>query len=231
MEGEYELKTMVIIGAGPGLGFSLAKTFGRNGFRIALVSRTQEKLDQYAKQLGKMGIEAQGFAADITNKMQLVRAFQEIKNTFGTIDVMEFSPHSGSATTTSVLETTDESAFHFFNNVVIGAINSARQVIPEMTERGEGALLFTSDLSAMSPSPMFGNSGIAMSGLRNYILSLHERLLPLGVFVGHLSISPLIKQGTSFDPDQVADAWYNLYNKKAEVEETFPKGIMQLLKM
>lgn len=142
MEGEYELKTMLIIGAGPGLGFSLAKTFGRNGFRIALVSRTQEKLDQYAEQLGKMGIEAQGFAADITNKMQLIRAFQEIKNTFGTIDVMEFNPHSGNVTTTSVLETTDESALQFFNNVVIGAINTARQVIPERQNGVKGRFFY-----------------------------------------------------------------------------------------
>lgn len=48
MEGEYTLKTMVIIGTGPGLAFSLAKTFGKNGFRIALVLKTQEKLDKYA---------------------------------------------------------------------------------------------------------------------------------------------------------------------------------------
>ncbi|WP_340399413.1 SDR family NAD(P)-dependent oxidoreductase [Paenibacillus sp. FSL H8-0079] len=223
------LKTIAIIGAGPGLGYSLAKTFGRQGFRIALVSRTQEKLDQYAEQLNEMGIEAQGFAADITNKMQLTRAFQEIKNTFGTIDVVEFSPHSGSVPVTSVLETTDESVLQIFNNVVIGAINTARQVIPDMMERGEGAILFTSDLSAMSPSAMFGNSGIAMSGLRNYILNLHERLLPRGVFVGHLSISPLIKKGTEFDPDQVAEAWYALYKRRTQAEETFPKGIMQLL--
>ncbi|MGZ0041337.1 SDR family NAD(P)-dependent oxidoreductase [Paenibacillus ottowii] len=223
------MKTMVIVGAGPGLGFSLAKTFGKHGFRIALVSRTQEKLDQYAEQLKQMGIEAQGFAADITNKMQLSMAFQQIKNTYGTIDVLEFSPHNGNASVTPVLDTTDESVIQIFNNVVIGAINSARQVIPEMTERGEGALLFTSDLSAMSPSAMFGNSGIAMSGLRNYILNLHERLLPMGVFVGHLSISPLIKKGTGFDPDQVAEAWYNLYEKRAKAEETFPKGIMEVL--
>lgn len=44
-----------------------------------------------------------------------------------------------------------------------------------------------------------------------------------------LSISPLIKQGTSFDPDQVAEAWYNLYDKRTEVEDTFPKGIMQFI--
>ena len=223
------MKTIVIIGVGPGLGFSLARTFGRHGFRIAMVSRTQEKLDQYAEELSKLGIEAKGFAADITNKIQLTRAFQQIKNFYGTIDVVEFSP-SGNAAVTPVLDTTEESVFHIFNNVVIGAINTARLIVPEMIKRGEGAILFTSELSAMSPSPMFGNSGIVMSGLRNYILNLHERLRPHGVFVGHLSISPLIKRGTGFDPDQVAEAWYQLYEQRETVEDTFPKGIMQVLK-
>ncbi|MHA6530535.1 SDR family NAD(P)-dependent oxidoreductase [Paenibacillus sp. BAC0078] len=223
------MKTIAIVGAGPGLGFSLAKTFGRHGFRIAMISRTQEKLDQYADSLKELGIEAQGFAADITNKMQLARAFQQIKNSFGIIDVVEFSPHSGSVPVTPVLETTDENVLQIFNNVVIGAINTAREVIPEMIERGEGALLFTSDLSAMSPSSLFGNTGIAMSGLRNYILNLHERLLPLGIFVGHLSISPLIKKGSGFDPDQVAEAWYNLYEQGEAAEETYPKSIMKVL--
>ncbi|WP_369384582.1 SDR family NAD(P)-dependent oxidoreductase [Halalkalibacter hemicellulosilyticus] len=39
------MKTIAVTGAGPGLGFSLAKTYGRHGFRIAMVSKTQEKLD------------------------------------------------------------------------------------------------------------------------------------------------------------------------------------------
>lgn len=55
--------TIAVIGAGPGLGFSLAKTFGRHGFRIAMVSRTQEKLDQYAEELRNLDIEAKGFVA------------------------------------------------------------------------------------------------------------------------------------------------------------------------
>ena len=80
------MKTIAIIGAGPGVGFSLAKIFGGHGLRIAMVSRTQEKLDQYAVELSKLGIEARGFAADITNEMQLTSAFQQIKNIYGTID-------------------------------------------------------------------------------------------------------------------------------------------------
>ncbi|WP_059050162.1 SDR family oxidoreductase [Paenibacillus senegalimassiliensis] len=62
-----------------------------------------------------MGINAQGFAADITNKEQLTRAFQKIKATFETIDVMEFSPFSGSVPTSSVLDTTAENALQIFN--------------------------------------------------------------------------------------------------------------------
>lgn len=131
---------------------------------------------------------------------------------------------------TPVLETTEENVLHMFNNVMIGAISTVRLIIPEMIERGEGALLFTRDLSGMGPSPMFGNSGIVMSALRNYVLNLHKRLQPHEVFVGHLSISPLIKKGRGIDPDQVADAWYNLYEQQDTVEYTFPKGIMQFLK-
>ncbi|WP_052646906.1 hypothetical protein [Paenibacillus terrae] len=78
-----------------------------------------------------MRIEAQGFAADITNKMQLTRAFQQIKNTFGSINVVEFSPYGGNVSVTPVLDTTDEGVLQIFNNVVIGGINTAGQIIPE----------------------------------------------------------------------------------------------------
>jgi len=36
------MSTIAIVGAGPGLGLSIAKAFGRNGFSVALVSRSQE---------------------------------------------------------------------------------------------------------------------------------------------------------------------------------------------
>lgn len=54
------LKTFVIVGvgAGSGLGLALAKTFGKQGYRIAMISKTQEKLNQYADKLNNLGIEA-----------------------------------------------------------------------------------------------------------------------------------------------------------------------------
>jgi short-subunit dehydrogenase len=42
------MPTIAIVGAGPGLGLSIAKVFGRNAFQVALISRTQSTLDGLA---------------------------------------------------------------------------------------------------------------------------------------------------------------------------------------
>jgi len=73
------MPTIAIAGAGPGLGLSIAKVFGRNGFCVALVSRTQDKLDRLAAELGESGIDTAGFAADIMDRPSLVAAFTRIK--------------------------------------------------------------------------------------------------------------------------------------------------------
>jgi len=64
-------------------------------FRIALVSGTQDKLNKYADQLNRMEIEAKGFAADITNKLQLAAAFQQIRNTTNSRFICWASIHQG----------------------------------------------------------------------------------------------------------------------------------------
>ncbi len=45
--------TIAIIGAGPGLGRATARRFGREGFAVALLSRTQENVDQLAAELAE----------------------------------------------------------------------------------------------------------------------------------------------------------------------------------
>ncbi|WP_354261030.1 SDR family NAD(P)-dependent oxidoreductase [Arthrobacter sp. OAP107] len=45
------MTTIAIIGAGRGLGAATAKRFGRGGFDVALISRTQEHVDLLARDL------------------------------------------------------------------------------------------------------------------------------------------------------------------------------------
>ncbi|MDQ8736587.1 SDR family NAD(P)-dependent oxidoreductase [Paenibacillus sp. LHD-38] len=219
------MKTIAIIGAGPGLGLSLAKKFGENGFKVAAISRNPEKLEMIVNELIKLNIEVRSYAADVTDLTALKHALLAAKQDFGRIDVLEFSPYAGWTTFTNVLETTPESIMEQVNSYLLPAVLSVNEVLPDMLNNRSGAILFTTGLSSMFPLPMVGNGGIVMSGIRNYATNLHNELKEKGIFVGHLSIGTFIQAGTAGDPDVIAEVWYNLYEEKNCFEETFPKGI------
>ena len=68
---------------------------------------------------------------------------------FGAVDILEFSPtnwNKGGYESTQALATTVESAKFDFDLLVLGAIACARQVIPSMIERGDGAIFFSTGL-------------------------------------------------------------------------------------
>ena len=222
------MKTMVIAGAGKGLGLSIAKRFGKEGFQIALVARNVEKLQSMVDELKEKGIEASYFVADLGKKEQVEKAVADIKAEYGKIDVVEFSPAVGNAPPTTALETTAENAIEFFAAQVGSAINVVNSVVQDMVERGKGALLFTGGLSGVHPIPILGNVGISMAGLRNYIANLHTALAPKGILVANRPLGLLIKPagtGGVSDPDVIADMWYQVYTEKLGGEEEYPKGV------
>ncbi|TNJ63343.1 SDR family oxidoreductase [Paenibacillus hemerocallicola] len=218
------MKTIAIIGAGPGLGLSLAKKFGEKGFKVAAISRNPEKLSIIVSELKKLNIEAQSYVADLTDLAALKQAIHAVKKDFGNIDVLEFSPYAGWGKFTNVLETTPESVLDQVNSYLLPAVLSVNEVLPDMINNRSGALLFTTGLSAMFPLPFVGNGGIVMSGIRNYATNLYNELKEKSIYVGHLSIGTLIQAGTTGDPDVIAETWYNLYEKKDHFEEIFPQG-------
>ncbi len=230
------MKTLAIVGAGPGLGLSLAKTFGQHEYRVALIARSQEKLDTYVQQLQALHIEAAGFAADVMNASQLEAALARVKKTLGPVDMLEYSPLPSwtaepSSAPASVLDVTPSNAISQFQMSVLGAITSVKAVLPDMLTRGSGAIFFTTGLSAIVPLPFLGNAGIAMAGLRNYAYNLHEALADRGIYVGTLCIGIQITKGDpQNDPDLIAVRIYKMCEQCDRVEETFPRDIAQAFK-
>jgi len=107
------------------------------------------------------------------------------------------------------------------------SIQIVNEVLPEMINKGSGSILFTTGVSTIFPLPFAGNAGIIGAGLRNYAENLYNEMEEQGVSIRHFSIGTEIKSGTMGDPDSIAEAWYNLYNKKGKFEETFPHGLKQ----
>ncbi|KZB83922.1 SDR family NAD(P)-dependent oxidoreductase [Amycolatopsis regifaucium] len=217
-------KTLAIFGAGPALGLSLARRFGREGFRVALVARTTENLDALVAELGRDGIEASGFVADVYEPAQIATAVAAI----GRIDAVAFNPGGGNMGEgiASVLDVDPGNLRLILDRFVVSAVALVRAVLPEMTERGDGAILFTAGQSGLHPAPFLGNAGMAQAALRNYFHNLNSVLTEKGVYVGAVNVGALIEGSVPhrtltagpldfepevIHPDVFADAFWKLY--------------------
>ncbi|MFI6903098.1 SDR family NAD(P)-dependent oxidoreductase [Nonomuraea sp. NPDC050394] len=212
-------KTLVVVGAGPGLGMGVARAFGRAGFRVGLIARTPEKLDALVAELTGLGIGAAAFPADIRDRDVLAAALAAAKERLGAIDVLEYGP-SPTGPITGAVQTTVESATAQFELNLLGAVHAVGQVLPDMRARGDGAILLTTGVSSTVPAPFLANVGAAMAGLRNWAHSLHAELKPEGVHVGTVTIATgVVPGGGEGDPDAIGARYLRMYRQRDQVEE------------
>ncbi len=84
--------SIVIVGAGPNLGLAVARRFGREGFAVGLVARTESRLVELGGQLRLDGITSAGAAADIRDSPALAAAIARLADELGPVEVLEYSP-------------------------------------------------------------------------------------------------------------------------------------------
>jgi len=212
------MKSIAIVGAGPGLGLSIAKTFGKNGFQVALIARRKESLDRLVATLQSYDIEAKGFIADVRDEQSIITAFSAIKAQFGSVDVLEYSPISMEFIPPS--QVTTEIAKKTFEFQVLGAIASVQQVLPDMIKNHDGAILLTGGRSAIVPMSLIGSLSPMVAALRNYAYILNEELKDKGIYAGTVTICRM-----SEDVDSIAALHWDMYQKRNRVEEIFGENI------
>ncbi|OBY28976.1 SDR family NAD(P)-dependent oxidoreductase, partial [Mycolicibacter kumamotonensis] len=164
------------------------------------------------------GIEAAGFTADVADQESLRAAIAAAKFRFGKVDVLEYSPAPDHDMVLDALSITPENARHHLSRTLLGAVTAAREVLPEMLERGEGAIFFTTGASATVPIPSHASVGLGMSALRNYANVLHAALQGTGVYAGTLMVATRIQKYTPGDPDLLADLYWSMYLQRNQFE-------------
>jgi len=218
-EGMLVVKTLVIVGAGPGLGMGVARAFGGQGFRVGLVARSKATLGALVDELAGLGVAAAAFPADIRDRDALVDALSTAEEQFGPVDVLEYSP-SPTGPITGAAQTTVVSALAQFELHVLGAVTAVGHLLPQMRARGEGTLLLTTGVSSAIPAPFLANVGLAMAGLRNWAHALHAELRPQGIHAATVTIASGVIPGDKVaDPDAIGARYYSLYQHPDRVEE------------
>jgi NADP-dependent 3-hydroxy acid dehydrogenase YdfG len=222
------MPTIAIVGAGPGLGLAIARTFGAHGFDVALVARDRAKLDGLVDTLAADGFTAAAFPADVRDHPALTQALTDAATRFGSIDVLEYSPLDAGAT---VLNTPAQSSPSDVQDQIdlqlYGAMAATKAVLPAMREAGSGTLLYTTGAGSVDPVPVVGNVNAAAAALRNWVINLHKEMADSGVQVAHvaidvsLGVTPAVPDFPTATPDQVAPAYWELHTNRDEAERVF----------
>jgi NAD(P)-dependent dehydrogenase (short-subunit alcohol dehydrogenase family) len=218
------MPSIMIVGAGPGLGLSLARQFGGHGFTVGLVARSREKLDQLTSALAGQGITARGYPADVTDPAGLRAALDTARAGLGPVDVLEYSPAPTPGTAllgpVDAVDLTIEAVRPQLEYYLYGGITAVQAVLPEMLKRGQGTILVSTGASSGPVThPPFGNIAAASAALRNWILNLHAAVAPQGVYAAHIAIAAWIgKGGPKSDPHAIASAYWDLYQQRTQPE-------------
>lgn len=231
------MSTIAIFGAGPALGLAVARRFGREGFRVALVARDQGRLDGMIGQLAGDDIEAAAFRADLAEHDAALAAADAIERRFGPIDVLEYSPAGNGDLRQSPAEIDVATMAPLLGTFVLTPVALVGRVLPGMLERGDGALLFAVGAAAKYPSPHLASAGVAVAGLRNYVHTLHAELEPRHVHAGMLLIGALIEGSVAHrnaaawgsalavvSAEDLAERYWDMYLKRDRVEDELTAG-------
>lgn len=226
-------KTIAIIGAGPGVGLAIARRFGNEGFNVALLGRSTEKLKKLVSDLQNDGITAAAFTADVIDREGLAASLQNVISHFGNIDVLEYGPTPAMESLKTVLATDVDAASYQFAFNVLGAITTVQTVLPGMQARKDGAILFTTAVSAQYPLNITASFGIAAGAQLNYARLLHNNLKAENIYVGIVSIAAMVATddeagklaAANFPPGlpvitayQVADQHWAMYTDREKCE-------------
>ena len=140
-------KVAIVTGASSGIGRATAQLLARKGVRVALVSRSREKLEKLSGDLPG----SQVFPADMTKIPQIKRMVKKIREYYGRIDILVNNAGRGYD---APIEKIDIGLFRYIYNLnIIGPVIAMQQVIPIMKEHGGGTVINISSGTALMNLP------------------------------------------------------------------------------
>ena len=209
-------KLCVITGVGAGNGASFSRRFTREGYRIVMLARNLAYLETLATEIpGSVAMEC-----DVRDPGAIQHVFARIHEEIGTVDTLIYN--AGAGEWASIMDTSLEGMESSWATNTLGLVACAQQVIPSMTENGEGNIMVigaTASLRGGAQSMAFASAKAAQ---RSVAQSMARDLGPKGIHVGYLIIDGIIDiertrarfpdRANDFfmQPDAIADSVYAL---------------------
>jgi NAD(P)-dependent dehydrogenase (short-subunit alcohol dehydrogenase family) len=207
----------LIVGAGSGLGASLARLFSREGMRVAIAARNTANLAALSAETG-----AQSFACDAVDPDQVARLFDDVESRLGMPDVVVYN--ASGRLRGSLIDLVPAEVEHALRVSAFGGFLVAQQAVRRMLPKGSGAILFTGASASVKGYAQSAPFAMGKFALRGLAQSMARELAPQGIHVAHFVIDGGIrnpgrteapdKPDSMLNPDAIAETYLHVLRQQ-----------------
>jgi short-subunit dehydrogenase len=181
LSGAVEGKNVMITGASQGIGRSTALELGRAGANVLLVSRTQEKLEDVARQVQALGGTPYVHRCDLTDIDDIDRMADEVLEQHGHVDILV--NNAGRSIRRSISRSYER--FHDYQRTMqvnyFGPVKLILKLLPVMRERGSGHIINISSIGLQTNTPRFAAYLASKAALDAFSRSIGPEIIDDGV--------------------------------------------------
>ena len=177
---------VVVTGASSGIGEEIAREFARRGYRLVLVARRADRLQELAEELGGV---AHVLPVDLADRGERATLPDQVAALGVVVDVL--INNAGLATLGAIADSDPQAELNLVEVDVAAVVDLCCRFVPDMVKRGRGAVLNVASVGAFGPVPGQASYGAAKAFVLSYTHALREELRGTGVSAATLCPGPV----------------------------------------
>lgn len=189
----------LITGASSGIGKATALAFAQAGIDVALVSRSQDKLEVIATMAREAGVEAKAYSLDLAKIEQVKSEISAIATDFAPLDILV--NNAGMGYTNPLLETPLSDWQQVIDLNLTSVFQCIQGVLPAMRQQQRGTIINVASIAGQQPFPDWGAYSVSKAGLIALSKTLAAEERPHGIRV--VTFSPGAVNTPIWDTDTV----------------------------
>jgi len=213
-------KVAVITGGATGIGLASALAFAAEGCRVAICSRSSEKLTAAATEFAAKGHDLFASVADVSRENELRGFADQVYEKYGKIDV--WINNAGISPKARLLDMTGDEWDELMRTNLKAVFLGSQIAAQFMKESGGGVILNASSYASVMPSATSGAYAAAKAAVSSLTRSLAAELAPFGIraiaYIPGIILTDIIKKRVEQSGQQLlAQISLNRFGKTEEV--------------
>jgi NAD(P)-dependent dehydrogenase (short-subunit alcohol dehydrogenase family) len=191
---DFHGNSVLVTGAGSGIGCGIALRFAQAGADVAINYRSNEAgAREVGKKIEALGRKAPAIQADVSQGRDVERLMAEVVKALGGLDVLV--NNAGSYPVSPLLEMSEEQ----WDSVIAANLRSVhlctQAAARQMMRQGGGAIINIASIEAENPAPQHSHYNAAKAGVAMYTRTAAQELGRQGIRVNAVSPGLIWRQG------------------------------------